>query len=1721
MDISTKMRFRLLAMLLCAAMLLSVLPGGVLAVDTAAVSDVNFDNSALDALQYSHGTVSAWLEYDCGNGIMTSGTNKSYLQVAVSTDYAHFEDYCIKMSQNENYTNVYQDNQYGLVGGSSDPVTYARYKAVDGSHIVYVYILNALNEVRVIVDTNADMTGVYADGFVYESTTGETAQPMMVMYGLSMAENGYHIDTASTHYCTNKVNSGALLVIRMPDNSLFINDGGSVEQWNDEACDRFMAFLREMTGKSEGEKVVINTWFLSHAHSDHFQGFTRFVDHYYDQIDLQSVMYNIDSERLDTARDITFLLKLFRSYFPAVKYYKPHTGEHFNIAGIEFDVVYTQEDRFYPTTNGQELLIDHLDGKSEYANHGSMNGTYREECFFETVYSYDSDNDTLVSTPTTYDYSDFNDTSTVIKVTFPSDITGADKDITSILYGDANRVDQTMLKVYDGTEMLKNDIMLVPHHGHDAHPELCQVSEADVFLYTQRKSAIYGPNGIVDYGVDVGGTYRPALVYNYMAMQEHLETGRTYWQGTETVCLTFGSEAQNLPTGMTRDGELSESTGIYGYTCDTISFEYGGWTVVSDVAGSGESSATGVEITTSRIRFDQVTSLKNQGQYMIVHNQTDNVLMYNAIARVSGQTKPNMAVSMEVGSGLAASNGLVDAYYKVTDTSQPDVETKTSIYCTRDKRDLSLWILGQDGVTGSGTDLKSATAKFGGTTAYSATTLYKGTASDNAYWYSVSGNDYVDSSKGNQWRYLRISGSPLFHNAETVTNWIEFFEDGTCVIYYYDSSSSIRFLSVTPEGNWVRSKKLKQSQITGDLLESLKLRMYEYKTRTGTKTIAYSGPQSFDILKDTGESDIINNIAESFRVMDSTARNRPIPCSGTTAKVGYYWMDGTIKASSVGSNEVVLKYRDDDGTDATICTINLNVLKRLYLDTVISSSNLTVEKGQTLTDGKICEVYHSADGYVTNDTAIVLGMLQNADGEAVSSDSVGVIEGLTLTYNGQVLGSDITLTVAGEEHHYIAEVTLPTCTENGFTTYTCTHCGDSYVADEVEALGHGFVDGSCTACGQACVHSWSGGLCTVCGKEYPEKEYYLFGYINGADYACQDDYLNLGEYKFENGTLTAVFKTNSYVAVKSGDNQDWYMTREYVDEGVTVATLYSTQTGAIEKMFVPGGKIITFTLEHNGDDTFTLRYTAVDCAHENHSIDGVCEICGAEVGHNYQTEVTAPGCTTEGYTTYSCSCGSSYVSDYVSATGHSDVVIPGKAATCTEDGLSDGVKCSVCGLVSQAQEVIPATGHTDEIIPGKAATCTEDGLSDGVKCSVCGLVAQAQEVISATGHTDEIIPGKAVTCTEDGLSDGVQCAVCGTVSEPQAVIPATGHNYMDGFCTGCGEEDPDAVTIPTLNLDHPSLSFEGEIMYNLYFTADDLTSVVEMGLIAFSTKNTEGTIENAENVYPGYIEAGGMYMGQTTGVPARYLGDAVYFKAYAKLSDGSYVYSGMVGYNAVVYAKSILKNSSNDYMKRLVVAMINYGAEAQGYFCGKEGVEFTPMNSFLTEEQQAMISAYDASMVADLIAVDSNKATLFTYNTGDFAKRTNSVSFDGAFAINYYFTAKGTPDNGMKFYYWNTADYLAADVLAPENATGSMDMVAVSGNQYWGQVSGIVAKEVDQTYFVAGVYELDGVTYTTGILAYSLGKYCAKLAAGTTEQQALSAATAVYGYYAKEYFANI
>ena len=188
------------------------------------------------------------------------------------------------------------------------------------------------------------------------------------------------------------------------------------------------------------------------------------------------------------------------------------------------------------------------------------------------------------------------------------------------------------------------------------------------------------------------------------------------------------------------------------------------------------------------------------------------------------------------------------------------------------------------------------------------------------------------------------------------------------------------------------------------------------------------------------------------------------------------------------------------------------------------------------------------------------------------------------------------------------------------------------------------------------------------------------------------------------------------------------------------------------------------------------------------------------LGHSYEVDVTAPTCTEGGYTTYTCTvCGDSYVVD-VPALGHTTgkvVVENDVPATCTEDGSFDAVYyCTVCGAEeSRETTIVKATGHYEAVVSGYPATCEETGLTDGVQCCVCQEWITAQEKIPATGHTPATLPGYDATCTADGLTDGTYCTVCDATITAQEKIPALGHNYEDGNCTRCGEADPDFVAV--------------------------------------------------------------------------------------------------------------------------------------------------------------------------------------------------------------------------------------------------------------------------------------------------------------------------------------
>ncbi len=81
----------------------------------------------------------------------------------------------------------------------------------------------------------------------------------------------------------------------------------------------------------------------------------------------------------------------------------------------------------------------------------------------------------------------------------------------------------------------------------------------------------------------------------------------------------------------------------------------------------------------------------------------------------------------------------------------------------------------------------------------------------------------------------------------------------------------------------------------------------------------------------------------------------------------------------------------------------------------------------------------------------------------------------------------LTATARPTEHKHVYEskVTKPSCSSKGYTTFICTECGDTYVGENVEPLGHKYmttlIKPTCTEKGYTIYK------CTGCGKNYKDK----------------------------------------------------------------------------------------------------------------------------------------------------------------------------------------------------------------------------------------------------------------------------------------------------------------------------------------------------------------------------------------------------------------------------------------------------------------------------------------------------------------------------------------------------------------------------------------------------------------------------------------------------------
>ncbi len=213
--------------------------------------------------------------------------------------------------------------------------------------------------------------------------------------------------------------------------------------------------------------------------------------------------------------------------------------------------------------------------------------------------------------------------------------------------------------------------------------------------------------------------------------------------------------------------------------------------------------------------------------------------------------------------------------------------------------------------------------------------------------------------------------------------------------------------------------------------------------------------------------------------------------------------------------------------------------------------------------------------------------------------------------------------------------------------------------------------------------------------------------------------------------------------------------------------------------------------------------------------------------------------------------------------GHTMVSVSQVLPTCTEDGMTAGLVCSVCGHEDAPRKVIPATGHkmipaTCEVaeyciycrmvgapalghtpveVEAVEPTCVTTGCTAGTACDVCDKVLSGCEVIPAdpTAHGKAVeIEALAPTCSTPGHTAGTGCVYCGTpyTGCEEIAIDPDAHYFVSGLCVICqkvfeyGVGDNTRVALDTLGV-----ADDGSLFEFVYF------AVTEAGHYKISGQN--------------------------------------------------------------------------------------------------------------------------------------------------------------------------------------------------------------------------------------------------------------------------------------------
>ncbi len=333
----------------------------------------------------------------------------------------------------------------------------------------------------------------------------------------------------------------------------------------------------------------------------------------------------------------------------------------------------------------------------------------------------------------------------------------------------------------------------------------------------------------------------------------------------------------------------------------------------------------------------------------------------------------------------------------------------------------------------------------------------------------------------------------------------------------------------------------------------------------------------------------------------------------------------------------------------------------------------------------------------------------------------------------------------GEEPHvhaYTEEVIAPTCTEDGYTIFTCA-CNDTYTGNPVPALNHDTQS-----------HAGQAATCTEDGWE---------------------DYVTCKRAGCNYTTYTAIqalnHDTQSHAGQAATCTEDGWEDYETCKRAGCEYTTYTTIEALKHDLEDHPGQTATCT-EDGWEDYQTCKragcnhttYTTIEALkHDLEDHPGQAATCTEDGWEDYQT-CKRTGCN---HTTYTP----------IEALKHDIKSHLGQDATCTEAGWEDYEACDRVGCGYTTYKEIQALKHDLKDHPGQAATCTEDGWEDYQTCERAGCEYTTYKAIGKKGHTTAPRV-EAPTCTEPGYTyhecTDPNCNYYYKTNE----TPATGHKRV-------------------------------------------------------------------------------------------------------------------------------------------------------------------------------------------------------------------------------------------------------------------------------------------------------------------------------------------------------